>query len=285
MSDPRPYVVALRLVLLLAAASAVAVGAAIGLQGRALDRGATSARFVCPMHPEVQTSAPGMCPICRMALEPATPAPTRLDQRGMADMNAVENVRKHNILDFVKRRSLLPFERELRGAAWSSGQGMVQAILYDDQLAAFGAEESATFTPTNAPSVEVALERSADPPVRWDRSTSRVTFRLRDPRAPELAPGIVGWVELAPRPRQVLTVAASAILESPEGPYVLAWTGPGFAFERRHIEIGETFQKQGFAVVLAGLAQNDRVVARAAFFVDADRRLLSPEETTWEAAR
>jgi hypothetical protein len=84
--------------------------------------------------------------------------------------------------------------------------------------------------------------------------------------------GAIGWVELAPRPRQVLAVPASALLQSPEGPYVLAWTGVGFNFERRPIEIGETFLKEGFAVVLSGLQANERVVGRATFFLEADRR-------------
>ena len=67
--------------------------------------------------------------------------------------------------------------------------------------------------------------------------------------------------------------ALSPVLQSPEGPYVLAWSGHDYTFEKRPIEIGETFLKQGFAVVLSGLQPNDRVVARATFFVDADRRL------------
>ena len=58
----------------------------------------------------------------------------------------------------------------------------------------------------------------------------------------------------------------------PEGPYVLAWAG-GRRFEKRPVRIGETFTKQGFAVILSGLRPHDRVVSRAAFFVDADRRL------------
>jgi hypothetical protein len=282
MPKAPPYVVALRVVLLLGAAGALAAGASAGLRAGA-DGAAAVARYTCPMHPEVQASAPGECPICRMALEPTTPAPTRLDQRGMADMNAVENVRKHNVLDFVKRRSLLPFTRELRGAAWTDGAGSISAIFYDDQLAALGGDETGTFTATDAPANGIAVVRTGEPPVRWDRSTSRITFRLRDARAVDFPEGTAGWVELPPRPREVLTVAASAILEAPEGPYVLAWTGKGFSFERRRIEIGETFLKQGFAVVLSGLSATDRVVARAAFFVDADRRLAALETTTWEA--
>jgi hypothetical protein len=56
----------------------------------------------------------------------------------------------------------------------------------------------------------------------------------------------------------------------------LAWTGVGFAFAKRPIEIGETFLRQGFAVVLSGLRVNERVVGRATFFLEADRRAREP---------
>lgn len=68
-----------------------------------------------------------------------------------------------------------------------------------------------------------------------------------------------------------MTVPASAVLQSPEGPYVLVSIGD-LRFEKRPIAIGETFLKEGFAVVLSGLRVNERVVARATFFFDADRR-------------
>jgi len=71
----------------------------------------------------------------------------------------------------------------------------------------------------------------------------------------------------------VLSVAASAVLQSPEGPYVLAWSGHGYTFVKRPIQIGETFLKEGLVVVLSGLEPHDRVIARDTFFVDADRRL------------
>jgi hypothetical protein len=88
---------------------------------------------------------------------------------------------------------------------------------------------------------------------------------------------------VAPRPRQVVGVAASAVLQSPEGPYVLAWSGHGYTFVKRPIEIGETFFKHGLAVVLSGLQPNDRVIARSTFFVDADRRLGDAREIALEA--
>jgi hypothetical protein len=90
---------------------------------------------------------------------------------------------------------------------------------------------------------------------------------------PGPAAGRAGWLEVAPRARQVVGVAASAVLQSPDGPYVLAWSGHDYTFVKRPITIGETFLKQGFVAVLDGLEPNDRVIARATFFVDADRRL------------
>jgi hypothetical protein len=96
-------------------------------------------------------------------------------------------------------------------------------------------------------------------------------------------PGQVGWVEFARRPREVLAVPATALLQSPDGPYVLVPTG-GSRFEKRPVAIGETLPKQGFAVVLSGLGPQERVVSRAAFFVDADRRLARREpESGWGA--
>ncbi len=213
-----------------------------------------------------------------MALEPigrsALP-PGRAGAAEAADLAAVENVRRHNIIDVVRRKSLLVPSRELRGPASAGPDGVVTALFYDDAVAALATDEIGTFTPTDAPERHLPVVRLAGPSARWDRSTSKVQFRITAPGARGPVGGLradqVGWVELEPRPRQVLAVPASAILESPEGPYVLAWTGSGFNFEKRSIEIGETFLKQGFAVVVSGLRVNERVVGRATFFLEADR--------------
>jgi hypothetical protein len=279
-------IVALRVLLLAVAAAALAAAVAIGLGGRQADQAAAAVRYACPMHPEVRAGAPGECPICRMALErvghPAT-ASTRANAAENADFVAVENVRRHNIIDFVRYRSLLVPSRELRGPASVGADGEVTALFFDDEIAALDDAEPGTFTPTAAPGVEIALHRVAGPPERWDRSSGRIRFRPVAGRAgPRLSAGEAGWVELAPRPRQVLAVPASAVVQSPEGPYVLAWTGSGFNFEKRPIEIGETFLKQGLVVVLSGLRVNERVVGRATFFLEADRRANAPAaESGW----
>ena len=264
MSPSRSFLVAARLLLLLVAGGAALT--AVVIAGRDGARNDPEARYVCPMHAEVRAREPGACPICGMALEPTAPLRGRHGP-GATDVAAVENVRRHNIVDFVRKRTLLVNERELRGPAWVGSDGVITAIFYDDQIDALAADEWGTFSLTQAPENAFRARRIAGSPVRWDGSTALIRFRPE--RA--LRPGRIGWLELAPRPRQVLTVPASALLQSPEGPYVLAWVR-GFEFEKRPIEIGETFQKEGFAVVLSGLRVNERVVARAAFFLDADRR-------------
>jgi len=272
--ESRPFIVAVRLVLLFAALAAMALGWAIAFR----DRDAGDVRYVCPMHLEVTSREPGTCPICRMALEPRADSAMAAGGASMSgEVEAVENVRKHNVIDFVRRRSLLPHTRELRGGAWIEDDGTVSAVFYRDQADVIAAGEQGSFSLTRAPGVVVPVRRTSDEPVVWDASTVRIRFRAESAKngagPAALHPGDVGWVETAPQPRDVLAVPASAVLQSPEGPYVLAWTGTGYQFEKRPVEIGETFTKNGFAVILSGLRANERVVARATFFVDAERRM------------
>jgi hypothetical protein len=273
--------------LLAFAAAALTAAVVIGLGGPEAGHASAAVRYACPMHPEVRAGGPGECPICRMALARvgrAAASTSRASAAENADFAAVENVRRHNIVDFVRRRSLLVPARELRGPASVSRDGTVSALFYDDEIAALDDTELGTFTPTAAPGHAFPVRRQPGAGERWDRSTSHIRFRFMSAREPTSRTFDVGWVELRPRPRQVLAVPASAILQSPEGPYVLAWTGVGFNFEKRPIEIGETFLKQGFAVVLSGLQVNERVVGRATFFLEAERRATSRAvETGWSA--
>jgi hypothetical protein len=270
-----------RVLLLLLAAGAAAAGAWLG--GRAGSETERGARYACPMHPEMVATRPGQCSICGMALEPLRLAGAHGssshadDLLGMTDLTAVENVRKHKILDVVRMQSLLMNVRELRGGAWVEDDGAVTALFYKDQIDALGLDEPGAFSCGGTSQLTVAVRRLAEPAQPWDRSVSRIRFAAVSPRpggegAPCPHAGQVGWVQLAYKMRAVLTVPASALLQSPEGPYVLVASG-GSRFEKRSIEIGETFLKQGFAVVLSGLRVQERVVSRAAFFIDAERRL------------
>jgi hypothetical protein len=269
----RPLILALRVGLLVMAGAAVGV-AVLGWNDHA--PGTELARYVCPMHPAVRAKVAGDCPICGMALEPLVAGDADAVARGggmsgMPDLTAVDNIRKHRILDVIRRRSLPANIRELRAPALVAGDGDVQAIFYDDQIAAMDAGETGVLSATGDARSTFSVIRAATAGERVDRSTSRVHFRL-SPGAPAPAPGLTGWLVLAPKVREVLTVPASALLQSPRGTYVLVWAGAD-RFDKREIEIGETFLKQGFAVVRSGLQLHDRVVSRAAFFLDAERRL------------
>jgi len=237
------------------------------------------ASYVCPMHPEVRSNSPGTCPICRMALEPVVRGSH--PSAAMPDMTAFENVRNHKILDFVRVHSLLPNLREIRGPAWVESDDQIAAVLYKDQIDALAPDEPGTFALTALPKVSLPVTRLSIPSKPWDRSTSVIHFRIDASRAAQqnrqVKVGQAGWLTVASKPRSVLGVPASAVLQEPEGPYVLVWEG-GARFKKQPIEIGELFSRQGFAVVLSGASQNDRVVARATFFVDAERRL-SGEQT------
>ena len=269
----RQLVLALRVLLLGLAAVAVATAGAAAWQARAAR--APAVRFTCPMHPEVSAATAGECPICHMALEPsgrATETKTASDPQTSADLVAVENVRKHKVVDFVRLHALPPSVREMRGHAWVEADGTVAAIFYVDQVAAMADGEAGEFVSAAEPAAKAGLHRASGPAEPWDASTVRVRFALDRDDANHPRPGQVGFVNLAPCRREVLGLPTTALLQAPEGPYVLAWVGD-MRFEKRTIQIGETFLKQGFAVVVGGLAPQTRVVAKAAFFLDAERRL------------
>jgi hypothetical protein len=257
----RRLVVASRLVLLVVATGAAVAAVTVAVHEQ---REAAGVVYVCPMHPEVSGFGPGTCPICRMALEAKMPGSRPVDE------TAIDNLRKHGVIERVRKRSLLFDSREMRAPASVGDDGIVTALYYDDQIPALG--PAAMFAPGDAPEVALPVRRTADAPVRWDRSTSQVRFRLQAARSPRLEAGRAGWVEAPRRTRDVLTVPSAAVLQSPGGAYVLV-PAHEHGFEKRPIEIGETFVKDGFAVVLSGLRVHDLVVSRASFFLDADRRL------------
>lgn len=179
------------------------------------------------------------------------------------------NLPHYTLIASVKRRV---YAREVRAPAWVEASGLVAAVLYTDEVADLSPEEHALFFRAVAPTDGIDVRLAADPPAAWDASTSRVRFR-RDPGAPALGRGEVGWVTLATKSRERLIVPSTAVLYSSQGPYVLAASADGHTFTKRAVQIGRTLG--GFAVVLAGLRDQDQVVVGNTFFLDAERRLRS----------
>jgi len=162
------------------------------------------------------------------------------------------------------------FTPSVRAPAWVEATGRVAAVLRNDELGGLSPGEHAFFFRAAAPAEGIDVRLSAGPPLPWDASTSRVRFRF-DARASGLGPGAVGWVELAARPRKLLVVPSSAVLYSPEGPYVLAAGANGRTFSTRRVEIGRV--SRGLAVVLSGLREGEPIVVGSTFSWDAERRL------------
>jgi hypothetical protein len=227
------------------------------------------AGYACPMHPEVRTSAPGNCPICGMAL---TLLP---DSRTLAPSGAPLAPTPSGATDVARQRIVT---HQLHAPAWVGRDGSIQAVVYDDDLVTLVAGEAALFRPTGAPATTTVVRLADRPSVAWDASTSKVEFRSSLSGAGALAPGTVGWVESPARARAALVIPAAAVLESSDGPHVLALAADGKSVIPRPVKLGRS--PFGLAVVVSGLRENERIAVRSAFFLDADRRLAAGEEPT-----
>ena len=252
-------IAAVRVVLLLLAGAAI--GAGFTLSAQRGEHGTT--RYGCPMHPDVTGSAPGPCPICGMALVSAEPSGRDIPASSQGVIAAM------NEISLAHRR--LAADR-IEASAWvADDDDDVAALVYRDDLAVLAADEHGTFTSAATSLASVEVERRPDtPPSTWDASTSKVLFRPIV-RARHLPPGGVGRLVLPPRNREILVVPDAAVLHSAEGAYVLAAIGDGPAFGKRSVTIGKVVR--GFATVLSGLRDQERVVVRSAFVLDAQRRL------------
>jgi hypothetical protein len=256
------------LLLVAAAALPLAVRISASRDGAAARAGV---RYACPMHPQATAGVPGDCPICGMALE-----------REVAPRDAVPTA-SATFVAAVERRVLA---EPVRAPAWLTAAGLVTAVLHKDDIVGLSPGDRATFFGGGAPAVGVEARLEADPPAPVDASTCKVHFRIDcDAGAPDVDRGVrdVGSIALAAHPRALLVVPTSAVLYSTDGPYVLAASRPGDAFAKQPVEIGRILDSSssgllaggnlGAVVVLSGVREGDRVVARDTFFVDAERRL------------
>lgn len=253
---------------------------------------ATSRRdgvYACPMHPGVTATAPGECPICRMALErvQGREAPREVSSAGPSPSASsvslspdAPDIARH---DLAIVRRMRP-HRRVDGAGWVEETGILGRF-YQEEAAALQPGDRGTFTPSGPGrrAVEVRLLGGA----RADADSPRVTLRFevtfdggaidacgQDGGAP--GDGEVGWLDLGERTLEVLVVPAQSVIESPEGPFVMIASDDGRSFPRRGVRLGRTFD--GLAVVQGGPEEGQQVVTMGAFLLDAERRLVMQRE-------
>lgn len=221
--------------------------------------------YVCPMHPEVTSSSPGDCPICRMALQPAANVAT-----AEPDALQLATVSKElRAFDAVSRVKRFETAQEMRFAAWAESPGVGLALVYKDQAKLLVPGEEGQFWSLAAPGPGVAVWFGSEPPEPWDEATVRIRFHAA--RGVTLPANGTGSVKFATRERKDLVIREAAVLRSPDGPYVLVATNERHTLTKRRIEVGSIVY--GYASVISGLQEDEWVVALHAFALDTGRRL------------
>ena len=266
-------------VIVLSRALLVALGAAAVVTGFVVTRKsapkplASGVVYVCPMHPAVTSPTPGECPICRMALErqaggaPAEPAdpPSLTLPRGL----------KLAGFDSVSRVKMFESSFDMRAWAWAESRDVGVALYPRDQAEILKPGEEGLFLPQSGSRGPVPhgikVRLAAQAPEPWDASTALVRFRLDDQAGAALEPKEVGSVKFATRLRNGLVVKESAIIQSPEGPYVLIASEDRRTFTKRPVQIGSTLYE--YADVVGGARENEYAVALHTFVLDTERRL------------
>ncbi len=259
-----------RLLLLALAAGALAVALAVSLTR------APATAYACPMHPEVVSATPARCSLCGMSLQAARggdrpdTSPIISPNRGGA------GDRRPYAIEAAKRGT---FTLEVAAPAWVDADGAIAALLYRDELATLADGEEGVFVASDGLDRRVDVRHVAGTPGPWDEATVLARFEpiatASAPRARVVAapprPGVVGWVVLPPKPRDMLVLTYAGVVEAPDGRAVYVASSDGGSFTRRRVELGRAFH--GLGAILGGLTAGERIAIGNPFFLEAEWRL------------
>jgi hypothetical protein len=226
--------------------------------------------YMCPMHPAVTSATPGECPICRMALE---------RQSAGAPVEPPSLTLPHGMrlagFDSVSRVKQFESSFDMRAWAWAVSRDVGVALYPRDQAELLKPGEEGLFLPESGPRGPyphgIKVHFGEQPPEPWDAATVLVRFRLDGRAGAGLQPKEIGSVKFATRLRNGLVVKESAIIQSPEGPYVLIASQDRRTFTKRPVQIGATLYE--YADVVGGAREDEYAVALHTFVLDTERRL------------
>jgi hypothetical protein len=170
---------------------------------------------------------------------------------------------------YVKPAVQHVFSQAIEAPAWLDEHGQVQALFYNDELAAL-AEEQQPSARFGAGDPLLPLSRTPEPPSAWDEATSRVAFQFRGSSSAVPRHRAVGSVVLPSARRPSLVVPEDALLALDDGPYVLVRGADSGDFQKRPLQIGKT--QYDMVTVVSGLSGHEPVAMRNAFLLDAERR-------------
>jgi len=258
-----------RLLLLALAAGALAVALTVGLTR------APVAAYACPMHPAVVSPTPARCSLCGMALQ-AAHGGDRPDTAPISPRRGGASDRRPYGIEAAKRGT---FSLEVAAPAWVEADGAVAALLYRDELATLADGEEGVFIAGDGLDRRVEVRHAAVPPRPWDDATVLARFEpiaaasARRARVAAAAPrpGVVGWVVLPQKPRDMLVLTYAGVVQAPDGHAVFVASSDGSSFTRRRVELGRVFHN--LAAILDGLAAGERIAIGNPFFLEAEWRL------------
>ena len=241
---------------------------------------AAAAAFACPMHPDVTSPTPAKCRACKMPLERIGPGKSETDEEhgDHADASAISAPKGAAVFSFhdVSRVRPRSSSRDMKGPAWLETAQRGAALYYADECQLLKPGETGLFFPTTRPKdgspAGIEIRLTDEPATDWDGSTRLVRFEV--PKHAGLAPKQTGWVKLPTRTRHELAVPYSAVIQSPNGPYVLVLSEDLNSVTKRMVTIGSVLF--GYASVIAGLQDGERVAAMRTFSLDALRKQATP---------